>query len=243
MALTPNEHPALLEIPHPIACTVVGRLNRFVVQVQAGDQLLRASTNNTGRLADFVVPGKRCYCRVHPRPLKTDLSLFAIADSNGWAIVDTQLQMRAFENAASHGNLPWLEGCHVDRRDSRLDDSVIDYLFQCGERQGYLEVKSAVLREGEYAMYPDCPSARGRRHIRALTGHAEGGGKSIILFIAALPGVKAFKPYRDGDPQLYGLLGAARDAGVVLKALNIIYLPADSTIRLLNPDLPVELSQ
>ena len=29
-------------------------------------------------------------------------------------------------------------------------------------------MKSAVLRKGEYAMYPDCPSLRGQRHIREL---------------------------------------------------------------------------
>ncbi len=90
-------------------------------------------------------------------------------------------------------------------------------------------------------MYPDCPSARGRRHIRGLTEHARTGGNAIILFIAALPGVKAFKPYRAGDPELYELLLEAEELGVVVKALNIIYDTGISTIRLIDADLPVEL--
>ncbi len=233
--------PPLLQLSQPIACNIVGRLNRFVVEVRVGARSLRASTNNTGRLADFVVPGKQAYCFPHLRPMKTDLSLFAVEDFGVGAILDTRLQMRAFENAVAGAKVPWLEGCRIVRRDARSGESVIDYLVECKAGPEYLEVKSAVLRDGEYAMYPDCPSARGRRHIRELTQQARTGAKAVILFIAALPQVNAFKPYRDGDPELYELLLAAEEVGVAIKALNIIYDPRDSTVRLINADLPVEL--
>lgn len=43
-------------------------------------------------------------------------------------------------------------------------------------------------------MYPDCPSERGRRYIKLLSGYVkEGGGEGILLFIAALQHVKAFR--------------------------------------------------
>ncbi len=100
-----NDTP-LLEIPQPIVCTVAGRLNRFVVEVRAGARLFRASTNNTGRLNDFVAPGRQGYCLPHPRPMKTDVSLFAVEDSGVGAVLDTRLQMRAFENAVAHRKMP-----------------------------------------------------------------------------------------------------------------------------------------
>ncbi len=97
------------------------------------------------------------------------------------------------------------------------------------------------MRDEEYAMYPDCPSARDRRHIRDLTQHARTGGKAVILFIAALLEVNVFKPYGDGDPELDELLLEAEKVGAAINGLNIIYDPGDSTVRLINADLPVKL--
>jgi len=232
----------LLTIDGPSQCRIVARLNRFVVEVQLGERHLRASTNNTGRLVDFITPGRKAYCRNHSRPSSTDFSLFAVEDSPAAALIDTQLQMRAFERAVFLGHIPWLAGSGVMRRNAALGDSVIDYLFEAGGEEVFLEVKSAVLRDGKYAMYPDCPTARGRRHIRGLTEYVQRGGKALVVFVAALPRVSAFKPDRQADPELYGLLVDASRAGVGVKALNIIYEPGDSTVHLVNPDLPVELS-
>ena len=157
-------------------------------------------------------------------------------------MIDTQLQMRAFERAVSLEHIPWVAGSGVMRRNVALGDSVIDYMFEAGGERVFLEVKSAVLRDGEYATYPDCPTARGRRHIRGLTDYVRRGGRAFVIFIAALPRVSAFKPNRHADPELYGLLLDAWRAGVEVKALNIIYEPGDSAVHLVNPDLPVELS-
>lgn len=231
----------ILAIDNPVECTIIGRLNRFVVEVESGGLRRRASTNNTGRLLDFIVPGKQAFCVRHARASKTDYSLFAIEDSGAGALIDTQLQMRAFENALACGHIPWLEGYCTVKRNPQLGDSVTDYLLESKGGKAYLEVKSAVLRDGEYAMYPDCPTARGRRHIRDLTDYARSGGKAFILFVAALPGVVAFKPNKQADPELHELLLTARQCGAILKALNIIYAPKDSAVFLVNADLPVEL--
>jgi sugar fermentation stimulation protein A len=232
----------LLTVDSPIECRTVARLNRFVVEVQLGERHFRASTNNTGRLVDFISPGKQVYCHRHPRPSRTDFSLFAVDDSPAGALIDTQLQMRAFERAVSLEGIPWLAEAGAVRRNVALGESVIDYLLQVEGEELFLEVKSSVLRDGEYAMYPDCPSLRGRRHVRALTQHVQRGGKAVIVFVAALPRVSAFKPNRLADPELHGLLVDAARAGVGIKALNIIYVPIDSTVQLVNPDLPVNLS-
>jgi sugar fermentation stimulation protein A len=43
-------------------------------------------------------------------------------------------------------------------------------------------------------MYLDCPSDRGRKHIKELSDYVKVGGEGILLLIAVLPHVKAFKP-------------------------------------------------
>lgn len=233
--------PGILKIDHAIECVIVKRLNRFVVQVQVQGNSYRASINNTGRLLEFLVPDRRGFCVRHEKHLKTDFHLFAIEERGVGALIDTQLQMRTFERALETGMIPWLRGYRTLRRNAPLEDSLVDYLLGNDDEEVYLEVKSAVLRDGGYAMYPDCPSLRGQKHIRTLTRYRRGGGKAFILFMAALPEVSAFKPNQPADPELYRLLVEAQRAGVAVKALNIVYQPDNSSISLANPDLPVDL--
>jgi sugar fermentation stimulation protein A len=233
--------PSLLKIPNPVECRIIKRLNRFVVEVEVDGIPRRAHTTNTGRLEQFLIPGKRSYCVPNREPAKTDFLLFAIRDGRSAALIDTRLQMRAFERAVGMQVTPWLADCRIVRANARLGASLIDYQLRCGERVAYLEVKSAVFRDGDYAMYPDCPTLRGQKHTWELTSYIQHGGRAIILFIAALPRVTAFKPFRAGDPALYELLVRARDTGVELRAIQMVYEPARREIVLLNDDLPVEV--
>ena len=231
----------IFPIENPLECSIVRRINRFVVEVCLKGKRDRAHINNTGRLHEFLVEGKRGFCLRNKRPGKTDYRLFSMREGELGAIIDTQLQMRAFERSLEMKLIPWLEGCSILRRNARLGESVIDYLLQCEGREVYLEVKSAALREGEHAMYPDCPSTRGRKHIRELANRAKGGSRAIILFIGALPGVKAFRPNRSADPELYELLLEACEVGVELRSMGILYNPEDSFVYLFTPDLVIYL--
>lgn len=150
--------------------------------------------------------------------------------------------MQALEKSLEMGFIPWLKGFRILKRNVRLGNSLIDYLLECGRNEVYLEVKSTVLREEHYAMYPACPSSRGRKHIKELVNHVRGGGKAIILFIGALPGVRAFKPNKPADPELYELLMEAHQAGVRIRSIGMVYHPEDSFVYLFNPDLSINLS-
>ena len=229
----------LLRLPEPVVGEVVARRNRFVVEVVVEGRVERAYMNNTGRLSEYMVAGRRCYC-LRKVGGATSLRLIAFEDAGGAALVDTAIQMRAFEEALERGLLPWAP-CRIASRSPRLYSSVLDYLLDCEREPVYAELKSAVLRDGEYASYPDCPTLRGRRHISDLIAHAQAGGKGLIVFIAALPGVSAFRPYERGDPEVARLLELARRSGVLIKALSMHYRPSTSQVLLDNPDLPVQV--
>lgn len=105
-------------------------------------------------------------------------------------------------------------------------------------------MKSAVLRggdNGEYAMYPpDCPSVRGRKHIRELIHLSKEGKRAMIFFVGALPGVRSSGLTGGGDPEIARLLLEARKAGVEIHALGLSLLP-DGRVVLDRPSLEVEL--
>jgi len=225
-----------------LECRILRRVNRFVVEVIAAGTVARAFINNTGRLSEYLAPGRRGFCLRNPPGRRTEYRLFAVEDSGLAALIDTQMQMKAFEEALERGLIPWLRECRVAKRNVRLGDSLIDYLLECRGCTMYLEVKSAVLRgDSRYAMYPDCPTERGRRHIRALIEHARAGGCAALLFIAALPHVETFRAYAQGDPEIPLLIRDAAGSGVLVKALAMHYDPVSSTVCLDNADLRVEL--
>jgi sugar fermentation stimulation protein A len=222
-------------------CRVIRRLNRFVVRIGIQGKTHLAHINNTGRLQEFLIQGKKAFCFPTETGGTTDFRLFAIEESNLGALIDTQLQMKALEKTIEAEALPWLKGNRILRRNPRLDNSVLDYLLKDDSTEAYLEVKSAVLREGRFAMYPDCPTIRGQRHVQELTRYAQKGGRAIIVFMAALPQVTAFKPYTPGDPVLHALLREAKSKGVQVRAIGLHFNPEDSAIHLFNPDLRVDL--
>lgn len=229
----------LLRLPEPVPCNVVRRRNRFVVEVRVAGEVKSASINNTGRLLEYLVPGKLCFCL--PRQGgRTEYRLFAVADGDEGALVDTRMQMQAFE-ALLGLKVEFWGDCSLASRNPRVGSSVLDYLLVCGGEEIYTELKSAVLRGNGYAMYPDCPTQRGRRHIRELMHLSESGVRALIVFVAALPRVSAFKPYEEGDPEVARLLKQAAEAGVMLRAVAMHYDPSHSVVVLDNPSLPIIL--
>lgn len=233
----------VLKIQNPRECRIIERLNRFVVKIEISGNACRAHINNTGRLSEFMARGRKAFCYPSKSLTKTDFKLFAVVEGGLAALIDTQLQMRAFENALSAGLIPWLEQCRLIKRNAKLGTSLIDYLLGCRNRKVFLEVKSAVLREHQQAMYPDCPSERGQKHTREISDYVRTGGKAFILFMAALPKVKAFKPNAEADPQLSKLLGEAARIGVDVRAIGLYYNPKDSGVYLYNPDLDIKLNE
>lgn len=221
---------------------VIKKLNRFVVLVERNGKVLKAHNTNTGRLKEFLVEGKVAYCKPH-KGKKTDCRLFAVEDlENLGAVIDTSLQMWAFEEAFRKGFIPWLKPSewNLKKRNALLgENSYIDYLFEerNSRRAFYLEIKSAAMRSPDnFGMYPDCPTERGQKHIRELINHREKAG---ILFICALPKVRGFKPYCNGDPEICELLNVAKRLNLPIRAISMHFNPVKGAIVLENPDLPV----
>jgi len=199
-----------------VPCTFLERLNRFVALVEVGREVRKALVTNTGRLEEFMVPGRKAFC-LPKSGGKTNFVLLAFEDlGRKGAVIDTRTQAKAFERALELNLIPWLRDCSIKRKEVRVGNSRLDYLFDCPYGELYGEMKSAVLRggeRGEYAMYPDCPSLRGQRHIRELIELARFGKKAMIFFVGAMPGVEKFKPYERGDPEIARLLRDAKKGG------------------------------
>lgn len=218
---------------------LVKRVNRFTVMVDDGISVFSVHNTNTGRLEEFLVTGREVLIKPI-KGVKLTHRLVSVKDVEGlYAIVDTITQNEAFIKLVDEGLIPYFKDCFVLKRNPKINDVVFDYLFKCGKDEVIIETKSAVLRGfNNEAMYPDCSTARGRKHVSKLIELSDKGRKAYVVFIAALPKPKCFKPYREADPQLEKLLKVALDSGVNVKALSI-YMDPQGWVILDDADLPL----
>lgn len=111
----------ILRIDNAFECTIIERLNRFVVRVKEGGKLRMAHTNNTGRLHEFLIRGRKGFCMKTGKHGKTDCRLFAVEERGLGALIDTQFQMKSFENLVETGRIPWLQNFVLKKRNVQCD--------------------------------------------------------------------------------------------------------------------------
>jgi len=220
--------------------TIARRENRFVVSVENGNMTKRALLRNTGRLHDLIRLGYTALC-IDKCEGKTDCEILGVlVDGERAAIVDPYTQARIFELAVRNKFIPWLNDWDIEKREATVNGSRLDYKITDSSNEGYMELKSAAYCDGYYAMYPDCPSERGLKHIKALEQLNACGYRTIIAFVAAHPDARAFKPNIHAHEQLASKLTSAYREGLEVYAVKI-FLDTGGNIFLSDPDLPVEL--
>ena len=104
-----------------------------------------------------------------------------------------------------------------------------------------MELKSALaLREG-LAGWPDAPTARGLRQIRALARALGEGYKTFLSFVVAHPEAAGFRPLLEVQPEIGAELEGALRAGVEMHAVKL-WLSGEGEIFFETADLPLKLS-
>ncbi len=196
------------------------RKNRFVGRVKIGGKFSDVHIANTGRLTDVLIKGVSVL--VYRINSKLKFRLFGTHERGKYYnILDTIMQNKMFEEIIERGLLKEFKNCKVVKRNPRVGNSTFDFLLLCGDETVIVETKSAVLRDKEKAMYPDCPSIRGRRHLEELISLYEKDKNVALVFIAALPYVKCFKPYEKGDQVLAGLIYKAKRIDMKLVSFSV----------------------
>ena len=88
-----------------------------------------------------------------------------------------------------------------------VGDSRLDILLTTpGRRHCYVEIKSATLRVGDHAAFPDAVTERGRKHLRALAELAAAGHRAGIFYFV--------RPADEVDPAYGETLRQVVAAGV-----------------------------
>ena len=184
---------------------------------------------NTGRCRELLTPGvKVILARAENPNRKTAYDLVAVYKGEMLINMDSQAP-----NQVAAEYLPSLfSGITCVRPEYRIGDSRLDfYVVTKDARQIYVEVKGCTLEVDGVAMFPDAPTLRGVKHLRALTALARAGREAWVLLVVQMAGPQCFRPNDAMDPAFGQALREAAAAGVGIHCVDCLVTEDSLTCR------------
>jgi sugar fermentation stimulation protein A len=216
----------------------VRRENRFRATVLVDGAPAAAHVANSGRLTDLFEADRPIW--LSPAPTgserKTAYDLKLVAHDGVLVSVDARLPNPLFAAALERGLAPFPHLSY--RREVTHGASRIDFLLDTAAGAHWIETKSVTLVEEGVALFPDAPTARGRRHLQSLIDLRAEGAAASVVFVVQRPDAQALSPHPTADPAFIVGLQAAAAAGVDLRAfvcdvsLDGITLAGEIPVRL-----------
>jgi sugar fermentation stimulation protein A len=216
------------------------RVNRFVAAVELDGDRELAHIANTGRLEQLLIPGYRVWVFRAANPKREtpyDLALVELA--TGLASANSNLPPALLQEAFERGKLPTFSAYTNVRREVEYGDSRIDLEFTGEESTSCLaEVKSITLVRNRVGLFPDAPTARGRRHIETLMQARREGMDAAAVFVVQRGDADSVAPNHLIDPDFSRMLRRAHDLGVRMLAYRVEFTSSDAA---LGAQIPVDV--
>ena len=194
------------------------RDNRFRATVSVDGLDTWAHVPNSGRLGELFTPGRPVWLTPAGSPnRKTSYDLRLVEFESVLVSVDARLPNPLFAEAIAEKTISGFDyekvRPEVTRGNSRLD-------FRLSGSNGvcWVETKSVTLVRDGTALFPDAPTARGRKHLEELMDIAAGGELAAVVFVVQRPDAMRFSVNRAEDPEFADALQQAADNGVSARA-------------------------
>ena len=202
---------------------LIRRYKRFLADIQLPDGVVTAACPNTGSLMGCCEPGSRVWLSESDNAARKYRHTWEIVEVGKVMVgINTGLPNKLVAEAIVEGVIGELAGYDTVRREVSYGEeaSRVDFVLESPERQAcYVEVKNvtAAAKRG-VALFPDCVSERGSRHLRELIRMQAQGIRTVQLYCVQRGDVKEVRP-ADGIDHEYGrTLREAIAAGVEVLA-------------------------
>ena len=226
-----------------IAAKLIRRYKRFLADVELADgTVLTVHCPNPGRMTSCSEPGRPVWISDSENPRrKLRYTLEMIRMGRTWVGVNTTTANRAMKGFIGRGRIPELAGYGDLRPEVSVGASRLDLRLRDpagGRPDCYVEIKSATLRVGAHAAFPDAVTERGLKHLRELAQLVAEGHRGVIFYFVGRADCRRFRPADEIDPAYGEALRQVTAAGVEALAYRMRY----SARRLTLVDrLPIDL--
>ncbi len=203
-----------------VPATLIRRYKRFLsdVRLDTGEDVV-AHCPNPGSMMGMVDPGMRVWVEPNDDPKKKLKYGWRVTELNDGTMVgiDTAVPNRVVKEALLAGKIAEVAEYKTIRPEQNYGtNSRIDFLCQQdGLPDVYVEVKNVnLMREGDWAEFPDCVTARGTKHLHELRHVVQAGHRAIMLYLVQHTGSARFKVAGDIDPEYAAAFSQAQSGGV-----------------------------
>ncbi len=209
-----------MNLPQPLHEGIfLRRVNRFAAEVHVGRAVRTVHVANSGRLGELLYEGARVLVHPAASPTRSTSHDLVLAHDHGTLVsVDSRVPAAVAAEAFLGPGVPPLPPVRQLSREVALARSRIALRLRSGDEEWLVEVKGCTLMREGTAIFPDAPTARGRRHVEALTAVARRGGRAMVLFVIQRGDAGRLAPNTDTDPGFAQALAEAAAAGVVVRA-------------------------
>jgi sugar fermentation stimulation protein A len=169
------------------------RYKRFLADIELEDgSQITAHTANTGKMQGLCVPGSEVFVSYHDNPKRKLAYTWELVRVGRRLVgVDPTRSNALLAEALRAGRINELQGYSQHQREVRRGGSRLDFCLSEGERQCFVEVKTATLVRGEQVLFPDGVTSRGRRHLEELLACRREGHRAVICFVAQRAGLRS----------------------------------------------------
>jgi sugar fermentation stimulation protein A len=213
------------------------RYKRFLADIQLADGVITAACPNTGSMMGCCEPGSRVWLSESDRATRKYRHTWEMVEVGRVIVgINTGLPNYLVSEAIENGTIGELSGYAGIRREVAFGEegSRVDLLLEAeGREPCYVEVKNVTAAASKgVALFPDCVSERGTKHLRELIRLKARGLRPVQLYCVQRGDVKEVRP-ADGIDHEYGrMLRVALAAGVEVLAYRAKVTPTE--IRLAN---------
>ena len=207
-----------MKFPAPLQeARFLARPNRFTCLVRLPCQRtpVRAHLPDPGRLRELLQPGVRVWVEPKSGALrKTAYQMWLVEKDRTLVSLNTGLPNLLVQEALSQGSLPEFARYTTWERERRSGESRLDFYLADADETCWVEVKSVTLVEDGRGLFPDAPTARGRKHLAELIRLRRGGARAVALFVAQRADAHSVSANHNTDPAFAAALRDAHRHGV-----------------------------
>lgn len=202
---------------------LIRRYKRFLADVQLPGGVVTAACPNTGSMMGCCEPGSRVWLSESASATRKYRHTWEIVEVGEVMVgINTSLPNALVAEAVAGGTLAELAGYASVRREVGFGEerSRIDLVLEHPERAPcYVEVKNVTAAaSGRVALFPDCVSERGAKHLRELMRLKAAGLRPVQLYCVQRGDVDEVRPADAIDPRYGRTLREAVEAGVEVLA-------------------------
>ncbi len=220
--------------------SLIKRYKRFLadVQLDSGDMVIAHCTNSGTMKTCLEAGAPVCLTPVNDPKRKTKFTWEMIYMNGGWIGINTSVPNLLAFDAIRDGKIGKLQGYTSVKREVTFGDSRFDIYAENKHEKCFVEVKNVTMKVGEYALFPDAVTTRGRKHLETLIKVKKQGIRAVMLYVIQRMDVEKFGIATTIDPDYARTLKKAFAVGVEVIPVQAAVSPDSIEIT---RELPFEI--